>query len=164
MNPVEKSYLIKEGIQKGFRDGTAKMAKRRCYGYDSAPDGSLTINPVEAKVVIEIFERYLRGDSLGKIVSALEQQGVPSPSGKAKWNREAVNKMLSNEKYTGRVLLQKTVSTGVTQLKNNGFAEKYLLTSHHKAIISDEVFQAVQEEKQHRNSNPENEIAMLMQF
>ena len=68
MNQVEKSDHIKAGIQKGFQDGTSKMAKRRCYGYDTALDGTLTINHNEAKVVIWIFERYLQGDSLGEIV------------------------------------------------------------------------------------------------
>ena len=162
MNQVEKSDHIKAGIQKGFQDGTSKMAKRRCYGYDTAPDGTLTINPNEAKVVIWIFERYLQGDSLGEIVDALEEQGIPSPSGKTKWNREAINKMLSNEKYTGNVLLQKTVSTGVSQLKNDGFSDRFLLPNHHAAIISKEVFEAVQEEKQQRNPSHENEIAIAM--
>lgn len=164
MNPVEKSDHIKAGIQKGFRDGTSKMAERRCYGYDTASDGTLTINPTEAKVVIWIFGRYLQGDSLKEIVDALEQQGIPSPSGKIKWNREAVNKMLSNEKYTGSVLLQKTISTGVSQLKNDGFSDRYLLTNHHAAIISKEVFEAVQEEKLQRNPSQENKVAMSMQL
>ena len=58
--------------------------------------------PDEAKVVSWIFERYLAGDSLGKIAAGLERQGILSPTGKPKWNREAIDKLLSNEKYTGR--------------------------------------------------------------
>ena len=64
------------------------------------------MNPDEAATVCWIFERYLSGDSLGKIAAGLEEQGIFSPAGKPKWNREALNKLLSNEKYTGRVLLQ----------------------------------------------------------
>ena len=52
MNQVEKSDHIKAEIRKGFQDGTSKMAKRRCYGYDTTPNGPLTINPNEAKVVM----------------------------------------------------------------------------------------------------------------
>ncbi|MCI8657145.1 MAG: hypothetical protein HFF72_06875, partial [Oscillospiraceae bacterium] len=33
---------------------------------------------------------YIAGDSLGKIAAGLEQQGIPSPTGRAKWNREAM--------------------------------------------------------------------------
>lgn len=130
------------------------MAQRKCYGYDTGPDSELVINPDEADVVRWIFERYLSGDSLGKIAAGLEEQGIPSPTGKPKWNREAINKLISNEKYTGQVLLQKTISTGVTQIKNDGFMERYLISECHKAIISDKVFQAAQQEKLRRTNCP----------
>ncbi|MEY8386860.1 recombinase family protein [Oscillospiraceae bacterium 38-13] len=105
MNVIQKSESIKNGLRKGFQDGSSKMARRKCYGYKAGSDGELTLNPKEAKVVSWIFERYLAGDSLGKIAARLEKQGIPSPTGRPKWNREAIDKLLSNEKYTGRVLL-----------------------------------------------------------
>ncbi|WP_300821196.1 recombinase family protein, partial [uncultured Oscillibacter sp.] len=101
------------------------MAKRKCYGYEVNSDGELEINPDEAKVVSWIFERYLAGDSLGKIAAGLERQGIPSPTGRPKWNREAIDKLLSNEKYTGRVLLQKRLSIGAVQIQNDGLTERY---------------------------------------
>jgi len=137
MNVIQKSEAIKNGLRKGFQDGSSKMAKRKCYGYMINSDGELEINPDEAKVVCWIFERYLAGDSLGKIATGLGKQGIPSPAGRPKWNREAIDKLLSNEKYTGRVLLQKTVSTGTVQIENNGLMERYLYTGSHKAIISE---------------------------
>lgn len=97
MNIIEKSESIRAGLRKGFQDGTSKMAQRRCYGYDVGPNGKLVINPDEAVVVRCIFERYLNGDSLGKIATGLEQKGILSPTGKPKWNREALNKLLSND-------------------------------------------------------------------
>ena len=39
------------------------------------------------------------GDSLGKSAAGLEEQEIFSPTGKTKWNRKALNKLLSNEKY-----------------------------------------------------------------
>ena len=152
---IEKSKSIRDGLQKGFRDGTSKMAQRRCYGYDTGSDGELVINPDEAATVRWIFERYLSGDSLGKIAAGLEEQGIPSPTGKLKWNREAINKLLSNEKYTGRVLLQKTISVGNSKIKNDGFMDRYLYSDSHEAIISDEVFHAAQQEKMRRINNSE---------
>ena len=122
------------------------------------------INFDEAQVVCWIFERYLAGDSLGKIVSGLDQQGILSPSGRAKWNREAIDKLLSNEKYTGRVLLQKTISTGISQIDNNGLMDRYLYTDTHEAIISDDMFMAVQQEKLTRAKNPEKTVAMRLNF
>ena len=110
MNSIQKSESIKAGLRDGFRAGTSKMAQRRCYGYDTGPDGELIVNDWEANVVRWIFDRYLSGDSLRRIASGLAEPGIPSPTGKPVWNREAVNKLLSNEKYTGRVLLQKTTA------------------------------------------------------
>lgn len=164
MNAIEKSESIRAGLQKGFQDGTSKIARRKCYGYNFGADGELTINPDEAAVVRWIFDRYLSGDSLGNIAAGLERQGILSPTGKPKWNREAINKLISNEKYTGRVLLQKTVSVGGFQMKNDGFMDRYLCTDFHEAIISDEMFQAVQQEKLSRAKDPEKTVAMNLTF
>ena len=140
------------------------MAHRKCYGYEVGSNGELAVNPEEAKVVRWIFEQYLAGDSLGKIASGLEQQGIPSPTGRPKWNREAIDKLLSNEKYTGRVLLQKTLSTGAVQIENNGLMERYLYTGSHEAIISDEMFMAVQQEKLSRSKESQKQIAIKLTF
>ena len=164
MNVIQKSEAIKVGLRKGFQDGSSKMARRKCYGYEVDPDGELAVNPDEAQVVSWIFERYLAGDSLGKIAAGLEKQGILSPTGKPRWNREAIDKLLSNEKYTGRVLLQKTVSTGAVQIENNGLMDRYLYTGTHEAIISDEMFIAVQQEKLKRTRAPENTVAMSFTF
>ena len=164
MNTIQKSEAIKNGLRKGFQDGTSKMARRKCYGYSINFDGELEINPVEAKVVVWIFEQYLAGNSLGKITDGLEQQGILSPTSRPKWNREAIDKLLSNEKYTGRGLLQKTVSTGTVQIENDGLMDRYLYTETHEAIISDEMFMGIQQEKLKRTKNPENTIAMRFTF
>jgi len=159
MNAIEKSRSIRAGLQKGFQDGTSKMAQRKCYGYDIGENGELTINPDEAAVVRWIFDRYLSGDSLGKIAAGLEERSIPSPTGKSRWNREAINKLISNEKYTGRVLLQKTISAGGSQIKNDGLLARYLISNSHEAIISDEMFRAVQQEKVWRTNCPDKIIA-----
>ena len=114
----------------------------------------LTVNPDEAKVVCWIFEQYLVGNSLGKIAAGLERQGIPSPTGRPKWNREAIDKLLSNEKHTGRVPLQKIVSTGAVQIENDRLMDRYLYTDTHEAIIPDEMFMAVQQEKLSRSKGP----------
>ena len=164
MNTIQKSETIKNVLRKRFQDGSSKMAKRKCYGYDVDPDGELAVNPDEAKVVRWIFERYLVGDSLGKIAAGLEKQGIPSPTGRPKWNREAIDKLLSNEKYTGRVLLQKTVSIGSIQIENDGLMDRYLYTGTHEAIILDEMFMAVQREKLSRSKEPQNYVTMRLTF
>ncbi len=156
MNVIQKSEAIKNSLRKGFQDGSSKLAHRKCYRYEFGSNGELVVNPNEAKVVCWIFEQYLAGNSLWEIAAGLEKQNVPSPTGKSRWNRETIDKLLSNEKYTGRVLLQKTVSTGAVQIENNGLMDRYLYTGTYEAIISDKMFMAVQQEKLSRSkeSNP----------
>ena len=161
---IEKSKSIRDSLRKGFRDGTSKMAQRRCYGYDIGSGGELVINPDEAATVCWIFQRYLSGDSLGKIAAGLEEQEISSPTGKPKWNREALHKLLSNEKYTGRVLLQKTISVGSSKIKNDGFIDRYLYSESHEAIISDEMFKAAQQKKLQRAKCPDKIFAMQELF
>ena len=61
-------------------------------------------------------------------------------------------------------MLQKTISTGAAQIENNGLMERYLYTDAHEAIISAEIFKAIQEEKQKRNKTPKNRFAIGMTF
>ena len=68
------------------------------YGY--VLDGEeIVIHEERADVVRSIFEYYLAGASLGKVVEMLQTKSVPSPSGNSKWARVAVDKLLSNAKY-----------------------------------------------------------------
>ena len=68
------------------------------YGY--VLDGEKTvIHEERADTVRSIFEYYLAGASLGKIVDMLFVKGIPSPTGNLKWTRAAVDKLLSNKKY-----------------------------------------------------------------
>ena len=46
---------------------------------------------------VAFFDDYLAGASLGKIVDLLFQKGVVSPTGKVKWTRAAVDKLLANK-------------------------------------------------------------------
>ena len=162
MNPIQKSESIKASLRDGFRTGTSKLAQRRCYGYDVDANGELAVNSDEADVVRWIFDRYVSGDSLGKIADGLKEQGIPSPGGKPTWNREAISKLLSNEKYTGRVLLQKTISMGSSQIKNNGRMVRYLIADAHAAIISDETFREAQLEKQRRTNIQEQRPVQML--
>jgi len=105
-----------------------------------------------------IFEQYLLGKSLGKIAADLEQPCILSPTSRSKWSREVIDKLLFSEKYADRVVLQKTIRAGASQIENEDLMERYLYTDSHEAIISDDVFMAVRKEKLSRSKNPENTI------
>ena len=68
------------------------------YGYVLV-DEKVAIHEENANVVRSIFEYYLAGASLGKIVDMLFARSVPSPTGNPKWTRAAIDKLLANKKY-----------------------------------------------------------------
>ena len=69
------------------------------YGFKLTSIGTLEIKEPEAETVRMIFEYYLAGASLGKVVDMLFKKQILSPTGKAKWTRAAVDHLLSNSKY-----------------------------------------------------------------
>jgi DNA invertase Pin-like site-specific DNA recombinase len=137
-----RSDNIKWGIKQRAAQGTSKLYNRKCYGYHNDEDGNLTIDEKEAKNVRVIFNLYLKGKSILGIVKELERLGIKSPTGKAIWPKRTIDVMLSNEKYAGNV-----------RLLDDGKHEAYYLSEdNNPAIISNETFQAVQIEKQHRSN------------
>ena len=148
-----KSANIKFGILQSFRSGNAKIADFICYGYKKDKDGGLIIDNQQAKVVRLIFKLYLHGNSLGKISKELERRKIPSPTGKKIWSRQTIDKLLRNEKLAGNVMLQKTYIDDFfsgKQVKNTGQRERYLIRNHHVGIVPEQVFDAVQAERDRR--------------
>lgn len=137
-----RSENIKWGIKQGAASGTSKLYDRKCYGYKHNEDGKLIIDEETAENVKIIFDLYLRGQSVLGIIKELEKRKIPSPTGKEKWCKRTIDVMLSNEKYTGDVRLLKTGKSEI----------HYLATDNNPAIISKEVFEAVQIEKARRSN------------
>ena len=68
------------------------------YGYVLKGE-KVVIHEERADTIRSIFEYYLAGASLGKIVDMLLTKGILSPTGNPKWTRAAVDKLLANKKY-----------------------------------------------------------------
>lgn len=83
---------------------------RISYGFNLNTPGVLEIKENEAKVIQMIFDYYLAGASLGKMVDMLYAKQIPSPTGKEKWTRAAVDHLLSNSKYIAIVGLESYMS------------------------------------------------------
>lgn len=77
------------------------------YGFTLVSNGMLEINRSGADIVCMIFDYYMAGASLGKVVDMLHAKQIPSPTGKAKWTRAAVDHLLSNDKYIAIIGLEK---------------------------------------------------------
>lgn len=80
------------------------------YGFNLTSLGTLEIKETEAEAVRMIFDYYLVGASLGKVVDMLYTKQISSPTGKTKWTRAAVDHLLSNSKYIAIVGLKSYMS------------------------------------------------------
>ena len=137
-----RSDNIEWGMRQRAAQGTSKLYDRKCYGYEYDENGKLIVNEEQAVVVRKIFNWYLGGLSVNGIIKELEKQTIKSSTGKDKWNKRALEVMLSNEKYKGAVRLFDDKKSDV----------QYLATDNHPAIITEEVFEAVQKEKANRSN------------
>lgn len=133
-----KSADIKWGLQKSFADPDSKYYQRKCYGYKHDERGQLVIDEEEAEVVRLIFRMSKEEAILSKIIQALQNQGISSHRGKTVWSRETLRKILHNENYLGKVILQKTFVADCLshkQSNNTGQCDKYEIAGNHEAII-----------------------------
>ena len=173
----EESRNISEnvtwGIRKRFADGKVCMPYKRFMGYRRGEKGIPEIVEAEAKIVRGIFRRFLEGATSTMIAKELNGAGIPCPARKsqlgeeetgtekdkrkiARWSPSTVESILTNEKYKGDAILQKTYCTDYIQktfVENDGSEiPKYYAQNSHPAIISSEVFDLAQMELEWRKS------------
>ena len=147
------SQNVKLGYQYRFQQGKVNVNYNRFLGYTKGEDGKLEIVPEEAEIVKRIYREYLEGGSTISIAKGLEQDGIKTGDGKTKWYGTTVQKILSNEKYIGDALLQKTVTIDTLQkkrVKNVDHLPQYYVKDDHPAIIPRELFFEVQAEMARR--------------
>ena len=148
------SQNVKLGYQYRFQRGKVNVNYNRFLGYTKGEDGKLEIVPEEAEVVKRIYREYLEGGSTISIAKGLEHDGIKTGDGKTKWYGTTVQKILSNEKYIGDALLQKTVTIDTLQkkrVKNVDHLPQYYVKDDHPAIIPKELFFEVQAEMTRRS-------------
>lgn len=142
-----RSENIKFGLRHRMRSGKALLNHTRFLGYTKGADGVLQIVPEEAEIVRMIFNLYVQGNGVRKIKKYLESHGVKTVTGKPEWSTSTIDRILSNEKYVGQVLMQKTYTpdflTGKKE-KNQGQLAMYLVENAHEPIIDRETFDRVQ--------------------
>lgn len=149
------SKNISWGKRKAMKDGKVTVNFNKLYGYRQEKDQPPEIIPEHAEVIRDIVNKYLQGASLRMIQEMLQKKGTLSPSGEAVWKISAIRSILTNEKYCGDVLMQKTfVQDCISKkvVKNTGQLPMYLVEDNHPAIISREQYRAVQAEMSRRNA------------
>ncbi len=149
-----ESYSASENqkwrIKKAFEEGRTTIGKM--IGY-RLKDGVLTVVPKEAEIVRQIFGDYLSGMGENAIAKKLIRMGIAPARSQRLWNRTSIRRILTNEKYCGNMLLQKTYTENYINKKtieNHGERTRYLVENSHEAIIPKAMFDAAQAERRKR--------------
>ena len=149
------SANVRWGIRQAMKEGKATIQYKYLYGYRKGDDGKPEIIPEQAEVVRRIYDLFLSGTPVRGIQEYMNANSVPNINGEPKWARSAIDSILTNEKYCGDVLLQKTYIDDCINKKvkkNTGQLPMYLVQNHHEGIISRETFDAAQAELSRRNA------------
>ncbi len=148
------SKNVSMGVQFRYQNGQVMVNHNRFLGYTRLEkNGPLVIVPEQAETVRRIYREYLEGKSTKKIAQGLEADGIMNGAGHTKWCDTNINQILTNEKYMGDALLQKTYTLDPLEKlrkKNNGEVAQYYVENSHEPIISKEIFTRVQQEKARR--------------
>lgn len=149
------SQNIRWGKRQAMREGKVNMHYERLYAYEKGEDGNPKIIPEQAEVVRRIYNAFLSGQSLRMIKEWLEREGTINVSGGTAWSISVIRGILSNEKYCGDVLQQKTFTSDCIErkaIRNTGQLPMYLTRDHHEGIVSRDTFNAVRVELARRNA------------
>lgn len=148
------SANVRWGKEQAAKEGKVNFSYQSFLGYRRESDGQPEIVQEEAEIIKTIYDKFLKGDSLMTIANYLTEQGILTPLKKNKWRSQTIHSILSNEKYAGDALLQKTYIDDFLTKKvktNNGERAMYYVENNHPAIIDRNTFNKVQEELARRS-------------
>ncbi|HHV14913.1 MAG TPA: hypothetical protein GXX66_04610, partial [Acholeplasmataceae bacterium] len=111
----------------------------------------------EAEIVKKIYSDFLvKGKTPTGIAKELKRLEIKTPSGKNNnWTTNNIISILTNEKYKGDALLQKTFTENYldqTIIKNTGQIPQYYVENSHPAIIDKDMWELVQIEIKRRDN------------
>lgn len=154
----EESRSISENItwskRKMAAEGQVKFNYTHVLDFKEGEEGGFEIDE-EAKIVRYIYGLFLKGENPNSIAKILTENVISTPAGKKMWSYSTIKSILSNEKYKGDALLQKSFTVDFltkTRKANQGELLQYYVENNHEAIIDKAVFDMVQMElNQSRN-------------
>ena len=148
------SANVRWGKEQAAREGKVSFQYKNFLGYRKGADGNPEIVPEEAETIRYIYRRFLAGDSYQTIMENLQNKNILTPSGKTTWRYGTLHSILTNERYMGDAVINKTYTVDCISKKtkrNNGERAKYYVENNHPAIIDRVTFGKVQEEVARRS-------------
>ena len=155
------SENVRWGKQHSMQRGKVSFAYKSFLGYDKGPDGKPMINEEQAAIVRKIYDMFLEGKTMKYIAGYLTDHGYKTAKGRNTWSVEGIKRILTNEKYKGDALLQKTIVVNYLTKevkKNEGDLPQYYISNSHPAIIEPDRFDLVQVEME-RHCSHKNQLS-----
>jgi DNA invertase Pin-like site-specific DNA recombinase len=105
----ETSYKV-ANAKRNLQEKGLFIGSKPPFGYlrDPADKHKLVINEETKPIVIEIFTRYVFGETYTQICEKLNARGVKTPSGSDKWKYHTVSVIIESERYIGTLVQHKT--------------------------------------------------------
>lgn len=145
---VSMSDNIKWGKRHQYKKGLVEsMVISTLLGY-TQKNGVITIVEEEAEIVRMIYDYFLAGHNYEYISEQLRNAGIKTKRIGARWANKTIINILSNEKYCGDCLFQKTfISDPIEHTKalNKGELPQYFVEDAIPAIIEKDKWLAAQE-------------------
>lgn len=144
--------------------------QRDAYGQPARTGTTLEIDPEQAQIVRQMFERFVEGASYTAIAADLNERRVPSPGSTWKrrtrrcggWMNSAVRVILRNPLYTGRVRWNvsqfvRDPDTGSYKRRRRPQTDWHEFQDESLRVVSDELFERAQKRTTYR-SNPDRRL------
>ena len=143
----ERNRIIERvfpGMIKGAQNGRWQGARYTPFGYRYDKElKKLVVCQDEAKLVKDIYRRYLAGDSACRIAGDLYNEGIHSRSG-GKFHSKLICDILKNKVYLGKLVWNRNRYDTRTKTKDGtGRGYRYVQNSPSKVIEVDEVHEAI---------------------
>lgn len=133
---MSASKRMQTSVRMKMADGTY-VPSSVPFGYRLV-DNTLVVEPEEAEIVREIYQMYLSGKGATVILKYLQSTRAPN----LQWSENGINYILTNERYIGDSLWQKSFVPNILPLRqqrNKGELPKYYCENTHESIVKKKI-------------------------
>ena len=155
------AQIERENILEQTMNGRREKARQGLWNGGYAPygyklvNGKVEVSEEEAKIVKMIFDLYVNEKKgLTRIAKYLNDQGIAKvihDGTKVRWTRSAINYMINNQMYTGKLVYGKYQMTKVKgqkdKAKRKASENIIVVDGQHEAIIDDKIWEEAQKIK-----------------
>jgi DNA invertase Pin-like site-specific DNA recombinase len=129
------SRSIKRGLKENALQCLATGGASVPMGYCVGEDKRFKIDPVEAKIVREVFQLYADGLTVSQIIAYCNERGYKTSRGR-EFNKNSLRTMLTNEKYAGTYkFMDVVIPDGMPAIVDKALFDKVQEMRAHNAKI-----------------------------